>query len=61
MPRMTVEMTDDELRIAVVEWAEKHHRMQVDPAKVSVTAEESWRGNGVTEERYHRPVVKFEA
>ena len=60
MPKMTVELTDDEVRQAIVGWALKAHGMSVDPAKVSITTQEAWRGQGPMEERYHRPVVKFE-
>tara|TARA_R110000851_G_scaffold235712_1_gene388307 strand:- start:427 stop:612 length:186 start_codon:yes stop_codon:yes gene_type:complete len=60
MSKMTVEMTDDEVRAAIVQWASKTHGMTIDPVKVSITSIEEWRGHGTMEEKYHRPVVKFE-
>ena len=59
MPKMTVEMTEEEVRFAIVQWASKKHGMAVDPSQVSMTVEETWRGHGMAEEKYHRPVVKF--
>lgn len=59
MATMIVEMTDDEVRTAIVEWAEKHHGMNVDPTNVSITVETAYRGQGAMEEQYHKPVVNF--
>ena len=57
MARITVELTDEDLRTAVVEWAKAKHGMDVDPSNVSVTAQEDRRGHGMAEEKYY---LKFQ-
>ena len=59
MPKMTVEMTPDEVVTAVIEWADKHHGMTVDAKAVSISVEEAYRGYGTMEEKYHLARISF--
>lgn len=59
MAKMTVEMNADEVKQAVIEWAEKHHGMKVRSVDYSASME--WRGHGMAEKQMPVPKVSFEA
>lgn len=59
MAKMTVEMTTEEVKQAVTEWAEKHHGLRVK--RVDYGAPMEWRGCGPHESQAPAPYVKFEA
>ena len=53
MPTMTVEMDENEVKQAIIEWAEKHHGMKASNVKHSIRSE--YRAPGLT-----RPVPYVE-
>lgn len=59
MAEIKVTLTDDDLRAAVVAWAQDHHGMEVDPASISVTARTEFIGNGPNEMEVHKPEISF--
>ena len=57
MPIMTVEMDENEVKQAIIEWAEKHHGMKA--SNVNYSARMEYRGHGMSENEVPVPYVEF--